>query len=142
MDQHPRLDGSVSTEATRVGDGVYRVVVDGRSEIAWAVSAAGEQWAFWNGRVFTIRRGDDGRGPQPRRAVAEGHQSLASPMPATVLKVLVMPGTRVRKGDTIMILEAMKMELPVRATADGVVRTVSCREGELVQAGARLVELE
>jgi biotin carboxyl carrier protein len=74
--------------------------------------------------------------------VAEGHQSLTAPMPATVLKVLVTPGSTVRTGDTIMILEAMKMELPVRVTADGVVRTVSCREGDLVQAGALLVELE
>jgi biotin carboxyl carrier protein len=131
----------MSMEATRLGDGVYRVVVDGRSEVVWTVSAAGEQWAFWNGRLFTIRRGDD-QGTQPRRAVAEGRQSLTSPMPATVLEVLVAPGSRVRKGDTMMILEAMKMELPVRATADGVVRTVSCRAGELVQAGAPLVELE
>jgi biotin carboxyl carrier protein len=62
-------------------------------------------------------------------------------MPATVLKVLVAPGAAVAKGDTLVVLEAMKMELPIRAAGDGVVGEVFCREGELVQAGAPLVEL-
>jgi len=62
-------------------------------------------------------------------------------MPGTVLKVLVEPGARVVKGETILILEAMKMELPLRALEDASVVAVHCREGELVQAEAVLVEL-
>ncbi len=63
-------------------------------------------------------------------------------MPSTVRKVAVAPGTRVSKGDTLLVLEAMKMELPIRAAADGVVRAVHCREGELVQPGVTLIELD
>ena len=63
-------------------------------------------------------------------------------MPATVRRILVEPGASVAKGDTLLVLEAMKMELPVRAPADGIVASVSCREGDLVQAGVTLVELE
>ena len=63
-------------------------------------------------------------------------------MPATVRKVAVEPGSVVKKGDTLLVLEAMKMELPVRAPADGVVKKVSCREGDLVQPGVPLVEIE
>jgi biotin carboxyl carrier protein len=63
-------------------------------------------------------------------------------MPATVVKVLVEPGARVVKGDTLLVLEAMKMELPVRAPRDGVVKSVACRQGELVQPGVNLLELE
>jgi biotin carboxyl carrier protein len=63
-------------------------------------------------------------------------------MPATVVKVLAEPGTRVRKGDTLIMLEAMKMELAVKAPRDGVVRAVKCQPGELVQPGVNLVELE
>jgi 3-methylcrotonyl-CoA carboxylase alpha subunit len=62
-------------------------------------------------------------------------------MPATVMKVLVTPGGVVRKGDTMVVLEAMKMELPIRAPGDGTVLAVNCREGELVQPDATLVEL-
>ena len=47
-----------------------------------------------------------------------------------------------RKGDTVVLLEAMKMELPLRAPADGTVAAVHCREGELVQAESVLVELQ
>jgi biotin carboxyl carrier protein len=62
-------------------------------------------------------------------------------MPATVIKIDVKEGDRVRKGDVVVLLEAMKMELPVRAPADAVVRAVRCRIGELVDADAVLVEL-
>jgi biotin carboxyl carrier protein len=61
-------------------------------------------------------------------------------MPATVIKILVEAGQAVQKGDTLLLLEAMKMELPVRAPGDGVVATVKCREGELVQPGTPLLE--
>jgi biotin carboxyl carrier protein len=62
-------------------------------------------------------------------------------MPATVLKVLAKVGAAVKKGETLVILEAMKMELPLRAAADATVSAVRCREGELVQPDAVLVEL-
>ena len=47
----------------------------------------------------------------------------------------------VRRGDVLVMLEAMKMELPLRAPHDGVVRAVRCAPGDLVQPGAPLVEL-
>jgi biotin carboxyl carrier protein len=62
-------------------------------------------------------------------------------MPAMVLKGLVEPGSSVKKGDTVIILEAMKMELPVRTSREGVVGAVHCREGELVQPDTVLVEI-
>jgi biotin carboxyl carrier protein len=48
----------------------------------------------------------------------------------------------VKKGDTILVLEAMKMELPIRAPGDARVKAICCREGELVAADAILVEFE
>jgi biotin carboxyl carrier protein len=77
----------------------------------------------------------------PRRR-ASAALDTSAPMPATVVKVLTEPGTRVRKGDTLIMLEAMKMELAVKSPRDGVVRAVKCRAGELVQPGVNLVELE
>jgi 3-methylcrotonyl-CoA carboxylase alpha subunit len=76
---------------------------------------------------------------RPRTRSAEG-ALLTAPMPATVLKIQVKAGDTVRSGDTVLLLEAMKMELPLRAPGDGVVAAVRCREGELVQADAVLVE--
>jgi 3-methylcrotonyl-CoA carboxylase alpha subunit len=75
-----------------------------------------------------------------RRTATSAAAALIAPMPATVIRVKVKPGDPVRKGDVLIVLEAMKMELPLRALGDGVVSAVRCREGELVQADATLVE--
>jgi acetyl-CoA carboxylase biotin carboxylase subunit len=76
---------------------------------------------------------------RPRRARG-GETALTAPMPATVITVNAKPGDLVRKGDVVVLLEAMKMELPLRAAADAKVAAVNCREGELVQGEAVLVE--
>ena len=68
--------------------------------------------------------------------------AMMAPMPATVVKLLVAPGQSVAEGDTVLVLEAMKMELPVRAPRAGVVTAVHCAQGELVQPGVALVALE
>lgn len=130
---------SSSPLVTRIGPGAYRVEVDGRAEIVHVAGAPGHRWVHWRGRVFERPFAADE--PAVRRST-ERHQSLSAPMPATVLKIVAPEGTQVRTGDTLLILEAMKMELPVRAPADAVVRAVRCREGELVQPGTTLIELE
>jgi 3-methylcrotonyl-CoA carboxylase alpha subunit len=61
-------------------------------------------------------------------------------MPATVLRVAVEPGATVSKGETLLVLEAMKMEVPVRAPADGMVTAVHCKPGDLVQPGVALLD--
>jgi len=94
----------------------------------------------WNGATRVVRpaRSDE---PARRRAVrATAGETLVAPMPATVLKLLVKAGDAVKKGDTVLVLEAMKMELPVRAPADATIGAVRCREGELVPADATLIE--
>jgi biotin carboxyl carrier protein len=119
--------------------GRFRVVIDGRNEIVYVAGPTGRRWAFWNGRVY--REENVIPGPPARAARAGVAQHITAPMPATVLRVLVAPGDRVSKGDVIAIVEAMKMELPLRASASAVVGAVRCREGDLVQPDAVLVEL-
>jgi biotin carboxyl carrier protein len=63
-------------------------------------------------------------------------------MPATVVAIHATPGQAVQAGDTLIVLEAMKMELPIRSPKTGVVKTLHCRIGELVQPGVTLLELE
>ena len=132
---------SAAPLVTRIGEGVFRVEENGRAHIVYLAGSEDDRWLHWNGQVFH-RSAAAEASARPRRTSADAHQSLSAPMPATVLKVLVAPGAQVHKGDTLLILEAMKMELPVRSAADAVVRAVLCREGELVQAGALLAELE
>jgi len=127
---------------TRIGDGAYRVEVDGRGEIVYVAGPPRDRWIFWNGEVFRgdLRNSAPRSGPLGKGARAYAAHGLAAPMPATVIRVSVKPGDAVKKGDIVLVLEAMKMELPIRAAGDGVVAAVRCREGELVQADATLVE--
>jgi acetyl-CoA carboxylase biotin carboxyl carrier protein len=60
----------------------------------------------------------------------------------TVWKVEVSVGDQVADGDTVVILESMKMEMPVEAEDDGVVAEIRCQEGQSVQEGDVLVVLE
>lgn len=129
------IDGAPALPVRLEGSAALRVGVDGRR--AWAVASESMRWVFLDGRVYEFEVQDT-----RRRAAAAAHAPLASPMPATVVRVEAEPGARVRKGDTLLILEAMKMELPIRAPADGVVRAVHCRVGELVKPGVALVELD
>ena len=125
---------------TRIGDGVYRVEREGRNEIVYVTGSPDDTWAFWNGQVFrgSFAAPSPGRPHAPR---GKATQSLTAPMPATVIRVLVQPGAAVKKGDTIIILEAMKMELPIRAPADATVAAVHCRDGDLVQPETTLIDL-
>ena len=122
---HIRSNGEV-----RLGD-------DG-SRVAWVAVAGDVRWIFLDGRVYELEIEPRGG----RRRTASGHASLAAPMPATVVRVDVEVGTSVRRGDTLVILEAMKMELPIRAASDGTVTSVSCKPGDLVQPGVPLLEIE
>jgi 3-methylcrotonyl-CoA carboxylase alpha subunit len=99
----------------------------------------GNRWAFHDGRVY--REESLAPAPKPRAGRADAALPLTAPMPATVLKILVQPGAAVSRGDALIILEAMKMELPLRAPEAGVVAAVHCREGELVQPETILVVL-
>ena len=63
-------------------------------------------------------------------------------LPGTVIDLRVKVGDRVSAGDTVLLLEAMKMEHPMRAREDGVVSEVRVTEGEQVEAGALLLVIE
>ena len=72
-----------------------------------------------------------------------GEQSaLTAPMPGTVIKVLAAPGDKVEQRQTLLVLEAMKMETPVVSPYEAVVKAVNVAEGDRVAGGQLLVELE
>jgi len=114
------LDGTVYTlPIARVGD-AYHVAIDGQVYVLVpdAASAGGNHAALL----------------APPQIVA--------PMPGKVLQVLVQAGQSVAAGDGLLILEAMKMEHRMVAEAPATVRSVHVVDGQMVDAGVVLVELE
>lgn len=78
--------------------------------------------------------------PAPVAAPA-GAQTVSAPMPGTILKVNVSNGQAVKKGDVLMVLEAMKMENEILAANDGTVSSVNVTAGQSVESGTVLCTL-
>jgi biotin carboxyl carrier protein len=111
---------------------------EGARRIAWVAMAGDVRWVYLDGRVHTFEAGQAGA----RRRTGGHHGMLAAPMPATVIKVEAAPGDSVARGDVLVVLEAMKMEMPIKAPYDGVISAVNCRPGDLVQPGVGLIEMD
>jgi 3-methylcrotonyl-CoA carboxylase alpha subunit len=122
----PLEDGSLSV---RLDERVFkaRAVRDGEN---WHVFSAGDY------RRLTLRQAL----PNQDEEVRIG--SLAAPMPGRIIQVMSRPGDAVKKGQALLILEAMKMEHTITAPVDGVVKEIHFAAGEQVLEGAELVRLE
>ena len=108
-----------------------------RIERMYSAVSGGVTWIFHDGVAYRF----DVLASAHRRG-SQTHGSLSAPMPATVIRVDAAPGDQVTSGQTLLVLEAMKMELPVRAPGDGRVKAVHCKPGDLVQPDVSLIEFE
>ena len=84
--------------------------------------------------------------PAPAAAAAPsvpaGAEKVTAPMPGTVLAVKVAVGQAVKKGETVVLLEAMKMENEIPAPRDGVIASIAVNKGASVQSGDLLLSLK
>lgn len=125
------------------GDAVYSLLVDGRShDILVESTAAGVEITVgadlfqitvqdeWERRLANIQR---------RAAVEGGETIVRAPMPGAVVAAEVTAGARVKRGDGLIVLSAMKMENEIRAPRDGIVLQVLVAVGDKVERNASLV---
>lgn len=74
-------------------------------------------------------------------AGAQGAVKVNAPMPGKILKVNVNAGAAVKKGDVLLVLEAMKMENEIKAPKDGTITSVNVNKGDAVESGTLLVTI-
>jgi acetyl/propionyl-CoA carboxylase alpha subunit len=134
-DRDPDAD---QIEVVPLGNRRYLVNTGTARRIAFAVPGR-DTWVFLDGHTYLITETDDG---SRRRSRADEQDALTAPMPATVLAINVTAGQSVERTQIVMVLEAMKMELPIRSPRDGIVKSIRCQIGDLVQPGATLLELQ
>jgi acetyl/propionyl-CoA carboxylase alpha subunit len=152
-------EGSATTIALREGERerAVRLAGTGPYEYAghridpideghrWAIDGAPAAAAASNGTVWTSVRGtvwELQTTPREREIERTAGAEVAAPMPGLVIAAQAVADRRVRRGDLLFVVEAMKMELRIEAPADGKVTRVLASVGQQVERGQRLAEFE
>jgi len=136
-------------DVVAVGPGAFHILHEGRSYNAEVLSSEAETKTFAiriNGRTYPVRVQDRfdllldrlGMG----QAAGSKLSQIKAPMPGLIVDIRVQPGQTVTKGDTVLILEAMKMENVIKAPGDATVKAVRVQPRENVEKNQVLVEFE
>lgn len=129
----------VDVEILQAKDGKLDLLVDGKRITAYVSSGNGRRWVTVNGQtlVLTKSTGMRSRGHGHHHTAGE----LTAPMPGQVRAVNINEGDRVTKGQTLLLLEAMKMEIRIQSPQDGLVKKLFVQHGQTVEREQMLVEI-
>ena len=106
---------------------------------SWSYKTRPDHVSIYNrGRIAEISFYDPA---EAMDAIGSGN-AIISPMPGKILEVRVKVGDTVTKGDKLIVMEAMKMEMSLEAPRDGVIEAIDCAVDDLVDDGAVLLSLE
>ena len=132
-------DQTISVEVLHAENGKLDLSVDGKRVIAYVSSDGAKRWVTVNGRTVVLTRASGAK----RSGAGQDHASeLAAPMPGVVRGVNVGEGETVTKGQTLLVIEAMKMEIRIQAPFDGVVKSLAVKVGQTVEREQMLITLE
>ncbi len=135
------LDGrTIQAQVLQLEDGRAELLVDGRRLTAYVSSDKARLWVTVNGQTFVLTRSAGARRAGP--AGLHGQGELTAPMPGQVRAVNVNEGEMVTKGQTLLVLEAMKMEIRVHALRDGAVKKLFVTQGQTVEREQVLIEID
>ena len=135
----PVPKGETSSPANEKNEGVYTVSFKGQSYTV-GVSDGGTITSIGTSSDESSSNSGDSQ-EESNIPIANGKEDVSAPLSGTIWKILVSPNQAVKKGDTLVILEAMKMETEIKATRSGVVLNVSVKESDSVTVGQLLLSL-
>lgn len=128
----PMADGEDAETGSAIGAPARRL-----RAAAAAVGQGGERQLWVDGRMLRYARHAGGAA----RASADSG-ALSASIPAVVLEILVAPGDTVEDGQKLVLLESMKMVMPIQAPHAGVIAALHCAVGDAVEPGVLLIELD
>ena len=132
-------DKTVSVEIIHSENGRLDLLLDGQRVTAYVSTDGAKRWVTVGGQTFALTKSTAGT-----RRAQHGHHAqdeLIAPMPGQVRAVNVAEGESVTKGQTLLALEAMKMEIRVSAPRDGVVGKLLVQQGQTVEREQVLIEI-
>ena len=132
-------DKTVDVEIIRAENGKLDLLIDGKRVTAYVSSDNAKRWVTVGRQTFVLTKSSGAK----RRSAGGDHASgLAAPMPGVVRSVNVVVDESVTKGQTLMVLEAMKMEIRIQAPRDGVVKSLAVKVGQTVEREQELINVE
>ena len=126
----------LSADAER---GQLEFLIDGERVTAYISSDNAKRWVTINGRTYLLTKQSGARKSGGGHHHAAGE--LTAPMPGQVRAVNVSEGDTVTKGQTLLVLEAMKMEIRIQSPSDGTVRKLLVKQGQTVEREQMLIEI-
>lgn len=130
---------SYRVESIGFSEGEMELLIDGRRVLAYVSQDGPRRWVTIGGRTYTFNK------TSASRRSAAGHDAsseLSAPMPGQVRTVEVKAGDVVTKGQVLMVLEAMKMEIRLQAPYDGKISSVDASVGQTVEREQILIRME
>jgi len=123
-----------------------KITVDGE-EFEVEVSRKGESWEISIGdKIYNVEIDEGERGFSRRSRVtkslgASGSGVISSAIPGKIVAIMTSEGDSVESGAVVIVLEAMKMQNEIKASIDGIVKSIMCKPGERVEANMPLMEI-
>jgi len=133
-------DKIASVEVPRLENGKLDFIIEDQRVTAYVSSDNAKRWVTVNGQTFLLTKSSGARKGGHAHHHAAGE--LTAPMPGQVRAVNVSEGDAVTKGQTLLLLEAMKMEIRVQAPFEGVVSSISVKAGQTVEREQILINVE
>jgi len=132
-------DKTIQAEVLPAENGKLDLLIDSERVTAYVSSDNAKRWVTVNGQTFVLTKSSGAkRSGHAHHAAGE----LTAPMPGQVRAVNVSEGEAVTKGQTLLVLEAMKMEIRVQAPFNGVVQALTVKVGQTVEREQILVKMD
>lgn len=132
-------DKTIEAEVLHTENGKLDLLIDSERLTAYVSSDNAKRWVTVNGQTFVLTKSSGAkRSGHAHHAAGE----LTAPMPGQVRAVNVSEGDVVTKGQTLLVVEAMKMEIRVQALFDGMVKSIMVKVGQTVEREQILVKMD
>lgn len=129
---------TVNVQIVRAANGRMDLLVDGQRVTAHVSSDMAKRWVTVNGQTTMLTKTSGAK-----KGVRHDHAGgLIAPMPGQIRSVAVSVGDAVKKGQTLLTMEAMKMEIRIQAPRDGSVKKLLVQQGQTVEREQVLIEIE
>lgn len=120
-----------------------RIRVEHKNRVMWGYAeyVGGSLWVHSEGKTYVIEGQEATSGKRKKSGKASGG-NIEAPMPGKVTKILKMSGERVSAGDSVVVMEAMKMEYTLKADVNGQIQSIDTKLNEQVPLGKVLVRIK